>query len=302
MEEPAPTLKTSVLIVSYNCEPALRRCLEALEATQPREIFEILVVDKGSRDGSPLVDVDYPNVTVLRLPRNFGRTKARNIGARTAKGDYLLLLEPEIEVLPDTVATLTERLEAEPEAVAVCPLIVDSAGEPVSKIGPLPAPNDLYRAWAAGKSWEKMGCRCVPPDLLRSECAPVEYPDSRAVLVRSQFVRGMNYFDERYGEFGSDLELFRRVRGASRHILLLPSVKVITHGDEGLWSPDSAARTALVADYGIGIIGYSDKHFGWGAGLKVRLRMWFRALATLQLGLLTQLLGGQKIDGSQQAL
>ncbi len=302
MEEATPTLKTSVLIVSYNCEPALRRCLEALEASEQREIFEILVVDKGSRDGSGQVDLDFPRVNVLRLPRNFGRTKARNIGARTAKGDYLMLLEPEIEVRPDTVVRLTERLETEADAVAVCPLIVDEQAQPASRIGPIPRPEDLYGAWAAGQPWEAAGCRCVPPDLLESDCVPVEYADPRAVLVRSRFVRGMNYFDERYGEFGSDLELFARARGAGRRILLLPAVKVLTHGAEGLWSPDDAARTELAADYGAGIIGYAGKHFGWRAGLKLRLRIWLRALATFQLGLLGRLLGGQKIDGSQQAL
>ena len=86
--------RTSVLIVSHNSVAALRCCLDALLRTTDRQDVEILVVDKGSRDGSEQLDSDYPGVTFLRLPRNFGYTKALNIGTRTATGDYLFLLDP----------------------------------------------------------------------------------------------------------------------------------------------------------------------------------------------------------------
>src|SRR6476469_9014738 len=106
MEESAPALKITALILSYNSAAALRRCLTALEASQGREQLQILVVDCGSVDGSPTLDREFPGITIMRLPRNFGATKALNIGMRTAAADYIFMLAPEVIVEPGTVMAL----------------------------------------------------------------------------------------------------------------------------------------------------------------------------------------------------
>jgi hypothetical protein len=112
----------------------------------------------------------------------------------------------------------------------------------------------------------------------------------------------MNYLDERYGEFGSDLDLYTQARRASKPILLLPGARARYRPGEDIWSPaDSAGRTALSADYAQGIIAYTDKHYRWTAALRIRLRIWLKTIARLRFGLLNQMLNGQKIDGSQTA-
>lgn len=315
MDETQPEIKISVLIVSYNCATALRRCLDALERSVDRETIEILVVDNGSRDESGRLDEDFPEVTILRLPRNFGLTKARNIGIRTAKGEFLLLLDPDSELQPETISTLAARLDQETAAVAVCPLLADPRGDPVSQTGPLPTPDDLYLAWCEGEPWQHPlpATHTQPPGSLASDSIQVECPDPRAILVRRQFVKGMNYFDERYGHFGANLELFHQARRASKKILLLPGVRATTHCGAGLWVPTGDdARALLAADYGAGLIAYAGKHFGWKARMKLWFKMLFRAKMRVLWALLrmrdvgyhfsifTKLLAGQKIDGSQQ--
>lgn len=302
MEETQPPIKVTVLIVSYNCETALRRCLEALERTAGRELMEILVVDNGSEDESGHVDHDYPAVTVLRIPRNFGMTKARNIGVRTAKGDYILLLDPEVEVLPDTIPLLVARLEADTAAGAVCPTLVDSEGNIVSRTGKLPAPEDLYRWWREGEPYRKSlpGATVVAEAALESDALVAECPDPRAVLVRRLFIKGMNYFDEKYGQFGSNLELFVQVRRAGKKILQLKEARAICASGNDAWKPsNSAAEADFDADYASGIIAYTSKHYGWAAGLKLRILSILAALIRCRFGVLTRLVTGQKIDGSQ---
>src|SRR5271166_3531467 len=78
-EEPVGPRVTAVLI-SYNRAEALRRAIQALERSRDRDRLEILVVDNGSQDESPRLDIDYPEITLLRLPHHFGATKAMNIG------------------------------------------------------------------------------------------------------------------------------------------------------------------------------------------------------------------------------
>jgi len=293
MEETEPTLTTSVLIVSHNCVDTLRACIEALEASEEREDFEILIVDNGSRDGSGQLDSEFSDITVLRLPRNFGRTKARNIGTRTAKGEFLFLLDPEVRVEPHTIASLRDRLAKEEPTVAVCPLLNSPSGAPVSRAGLLPSPDDLYQAWASGRRWEEAVLPLLTTDEAAGELV-VGCPDPRAVLVRTRFVKGMNYFDERYGEFGSDLELYTQAYRASKRVVILGGVRAVAPEAGGEPVP-----TALIADYGNGIITYAEKHYGWVSGMKIRLKMLLRALFGFRLSLLVRLLSGYKVDGSQ---
>src|SRR6204780_5829661 len=123
-EQPAPSPKVTALVFSYDSAPALRRCLAALEGSNDRASIEILVVDCGSHDESAQLDSEFSNVTMLRLPRYFGRTKALNIGTRTAAGEYLFFMTPDVEVLPTTIQYLLARLGRAAETVQCCPLLV----------------------------------------------------------------------------------------------------------------------------------------------------------------------------------
>ena len=73
-----------MVVVSHDRVAELRRCLESLEKSEGRESLQIIVVDNGSRDGSARLDADFPRAQFIRLPKNFGLTKAMNIGWRAA--------------------------------------------------------------------------------------------------------------------------------------------------------------------------------------------------------------------------
>jgi hypothetical protein len=110
----------------------------------------------------------------------------------------------------------------------------------------------------------------------------------------------MNYFDERYGQFGSNLELVVQVKRAAKKIVLLFTAKAVCNPGDGVWQPaEAAAKADLDADYASGIIAYAGKHYGWAAALKLRILGILRALVTFRFGVLTRLISGQKIDGSQ---
>ena len=290
-ESVEPTPKTTVLLVSHNCLEALKASIAALEASEEREEFEVLVVDCGSHDGSATVDDEFPAVTVLRLPRNFGLTKARNIGVRTAKGEYLLLVEPGVELEPDVVVRLAGRMGDDHAVAAVAPLLVGPEGQPVSRGGPLPSPKKLAQAWKDCRPWRE----ALPPVEPQGEEQTLECLDPRAFLVRTQAVRGMNYFDERYGDFGSEIDFFTQAYKASKKLLLLPSVKARLGGA----AQDRRPVGEALVDYANGISAYTAKHYGLGAWLRVKLGFVLAALARLDIGLLLGILSGRIIDGSQ---
>jgi GT2 family glycosyltransferase len=282
VEEPLGP-RVSAILVGWNQVEPLRRAVAALERSIDRERLEILVVDLGSQDGSAQIDSEFPAIVILRLPHNFGATKAMNIGTRTAKADLVFYLSPDVEVAPDTVSKLADKLEADSDAAAVCPLLVDEEGKPASRIYKLPTKESF-----------KEDMQMVPIDVAQ-ESVNVEYPGRDAVLVRKQFVKGMNYFDERYGEYWADADLAMQIRRGLKKIRLYPSIRAVKHADT---SPD-ASKGLLAADRAGGAAAFIGKYHGFMAGLGFRIGAIFRALGHFDFKQLVALASGQKIDGSQ---
>ena len=282
-EQPAPQPKVTALIFSYDSAPALRRCLTALEGSNDRALIEILVVDCGSHDESPQLDSEFEGVTILRLPRYFGRTKALNIATRTAAGEHLFLLSPEVEVLPTTIPALLSRLDTDSEAAAVCPLLLDTESRPHAQFFGLPTPAT--------------GLELTPVTIDKAaQAVAVEYATFEAFLVRKYFIKGINYLDERYGEFWPDAELCYQIRRAGRKIQVLPQVTA-------LYTPHSpyseSSKNILDADRIHGLATYFSKHYGFMSGLLFRIKSILKALVTLRLSLFIALMSATKIDGSQ---
>lgn len=305
VEEAPAGPRATVIISAYNQAPALRRCLKALEASAERQSIEIIVMDNGSFDDTPEVEQEFPEVTFLRLPKYFGRTKALNIASRTAHADLLFYLSPEVEVTPPVVGALAACMEADPETLgAVCPLIVDADGNPEPVFFRLPTRAALYRVWAAGDGLE--------PEAIdhSAETVPVEYARFDAFMVTKYFVRGLNYLDERFGESWADAEVCWQIGRGAKKIVVLPQVKAIRHNPEAA-EPDrpKSVRAALSSDCGVGAAAFVAKHEGFAAGLLFRLRIIFTALGrtlTFQepgynFSLFTSLVSGQKVDGTQTA-
>lgn len=284
----------SVVIVTWNCIEALRRCLAALNASRQRERFEVLVIDAGSRDGCGQVDAEFSNVTVLRLPRNFGKTRARNIGVRTARAELILYLDPEVEVAPGTVMGLAATVESDSQSVAATPHLVDSSGEPTPIAGRFPDRAALAAA-----------CRTNADLPLGRGAGPVEIASDAALLVRKSFLRGMNFLDEkRFSEFWAELELFSRIQSAGKTVLIAADPATLHERQTSIRVPRSE-EALLAADRVAGAAAFISKHEGWAAGISFVAGQFFSALGIALrepgygLRLAMGILSGSRIDGTQ---
>ncbi len=282
-QETKPQPRVTALVVSYNNVEALRRCLTALESSRERETIELMVVDKGSRDGSANIDSEFPNLTMLRLPRNFGTTKALNVGMRTAAAEIVFFLIPEVEVQPDTITELANRLDADSDAVAVCPLL---DGDQFFK---LPAPG-------RGTAFEPLR---IPADSA-ADTVPVQAANFDAMMARKYFIRGINFLDEKYGEYWADADLCFHIRRAGKKVLALPRVTCAFNPRQEVF-PANALKV-LEADRMAGAARYFGKHYGFLSGIAIRLKAIFGALFSFRLGLFTAILSGRKVDGTQTEL
>jgi N-acetylglucosaminyl-diphospho-decaprenol L-rhamnosyltransferase len=270
--EPQPK-RVSIVIVSFNRAETLRKSLDILG-----DAHQILVVDNGSSDDSPRLDADYPAVRFIRLPKNFGLTKALNIGLRAADGEYVLFLHDDARISGGDVDRLAGFLEARADVGAVCPLLTDESGTPGPQVCSIPSPPAPDLVFRPAEGGEEILAECV---------------SGAAIMFRTFFLRALRQIDERYGNYGSIIDLCAQVRRASRKIVILRAVTAV---HEGLESP--LKKSALEGDRSAGTAVYLGKHYGFMAGMLYRIKAGMGGLVTFRFKVVAGAFSGEKIDGT----
>lgn len=265
--------RVSVVIVSFNRVESLRQSLAALG-----DAHQILVVDNGSKDGSANLDDEFPDVRFIRLPKNFGLTRAMNIGVRAADGEYVLFLHDDACIAGAAVTQLADFLEARQDVGAVCPLLVMDSALPAPQVRAQPKPSQPDPQLRPAEGGPEIAVDCV---------------SGAAIMFRMFFLRALRQIDERYGNYGNIIELCAQVRRASRKLLILRDVTAL---HEGLESPKSDG--ALEADRTTGTAEFLGKHYGFMAGLVYRIKAALGGLATFRFSAVGGALSNVKIDGS----
>ncbi len=110
-------MKVSIVVVSYNTRDLTLACLRSVFAETTAFPFEVIVVDNASSDGSAdAIAAELPGVKLVALEENVGFARANNLASGHATGEYLLLLNPDTEVLDRAVEELVAFADAHPEA------------------------------------------------------------------------------------------------------------------------------------------------------------------------------------------
>lgn len=221
---------TSIIIVAADSGASLRECVvRALASERP---IEVILVDNGSRDGVPQALARAyerdERVRVVYNHANLGFGPAVNVGARQARGDALLVLNPDCMLEPDTLSRMLDVRREHPDAGVIGAVVCDADGTP--------DPASRRRDPLLERSLNEMTGR-TKRDASRYEGVDVPGPIPGAVietenvsgalmlLSRAAFDR-LGGFDEGYFLHCEDLDLCRRARDAGYAVLLAGDVRV----------------------------------------------------------------------------
>ena len=213
----------SVIIVSYNSSALLIECVRnVLASTLP---IEVIVSDNGSTDCSvePLVDMAAADgrLRVLSNGRNLGFAAGNNAALPLARGDYVLFLNPDCIVRPDTLARMVAALTARPAAgMAGCLIRNADGSEERSCRRRIPTPGALL-----GRLF---GSTPRLDEPLPSAPVAVEAISGAFMLVRRTALERIGSFDEGYFMHWEDVDLCQRFQAAGLEVLFVPDVG-ITH-------------------------------------------------------------------------
>jgi len=258
----------SVVVVNWNTRELLRRCLGSIYATVPPISFDVIVVDNASEDGSAdMVAEQFPAAELIRSESNVGFSAGNNLGLRRASGRYVMLLNPDAELLPGAVREMVQFADAHPRVAVVGPKLLNADGS-LQKNGrtftslwrEVLGLTKLYRIWARFNRKADWGREDfdVP--------AQVDEVSGACMLVRKSVIDEVGLLDERFFMYYEEVDWCRRMKQARWEVHYLPSARIIHHWSAGAKKTGLlGSRIAFRSQYL-----YFRKHHGLPQALALR--------------------------------
>lgn len=221
----------AVVVVSWNCSALLTACLRSVLASTGNARYEVIVVDNASADDTVLMmRRDFPSVRLIANDANLGFAKANNMAFRCTSARYVLLLNPDAELLrPDTIDRLTAFMDGHPDVGAAGCMLLDVDGRWQTSAGYRPSPatiisNSLFLAQLSGNAIK--GLCLMRPAADAPETIDVDWVSGACMLVRRAAMDQAGMLDESFFMYGEDIEWAQRIAAAGWRITHLPRIQV----------------------------------------------------------------------------
>lgn len=227
----------SVLIVNWNTRDLLRACLASIYAHPPREPFEVIVVDNASSDGSAeMVRAEFPQVQVVGENSNLGYAKGNNSAFLRAKGDFLLTLNPDTEMLDDALQTSIDILREHPGYGCLGAKLIDRDGSTQASVRGFPTFRGIIgdlTGLARRYPNSRLGSYRLPAFDYEAE-QPAPQPMGTFLLFRKEALQAIGDvqqpFDENFPIFFNEVDLLYRLNLAGFPTLYSPRVRILHLG------------------------------------------------------------------------
>jgi len=253
------TAGIDIVIVNWNSGDQLRSCLASIDSES--YCSRVIVVDNGSTDNSlDLAQRTQLETTVLCEGKNHGFAKACNIGARHGDSEYLLFLNPDARLAPETLALCAAFLESDSGAdVGVLgPKLIDDHGKVQKGCARFPS---WWTYVSKGLGLGRVAPKWFPPVQLEEfdhlKTRDVDHVIGAAYLIRRHLFDELGGFDERFFVYLEDLDLSLRVRQAGWRVTYFAGAHAYHRGG-GVSEQVKAARLFYSLR---SRIAYAEKHF-----------------------------------------
>ncbi len=230
-------MKVTIIIPNYNGCHFMEPCLASLKK-QTYKDYQILVVDNASTDGTlEYVKEHYPEIEVIALKKNYGFSKAVNVGIRRSTTPYVILLNNDTTTDPYYIEEMVRTIEKSPRIFSVSskmiqmyhPQLIDSAG-------------DLYTltGWGVCRGVGRPVSNYTETDEVFSACAG-------AAIYRRQVFEKIGLFDEKHFAYLEDIDVGYRARIFGYRNLYCPTALVYHVGSGTSGSKYNSFKVRLSA-------------------------------------------------------
>lgn len=213
----------SVIIVTYNCEDFVDKCIKSVLKFLP-ENGEIIIIDNNSSDKTTEVLRKYDSSHVIKILEsevNLGFGKANNKASNVAEGEYLFLLNPDTELIEPVFERLINFYQSHQDMGVISPKLIGENGEVQAIAKKLPSILGAIKEYIFGinGAYEQY----VP---VGNNPVRVEAVYAAAVLIKKGLFEELGGFDEGFFMYYEDIDLCRRLKKRRKSVYYFPGVKV----------------------------------------------------------------------------
>lgn len=236
----------SIIIVPYKCKDQLDVTLEAVFNSRTKYKYEVIVLDNDSRDGTvEMVRAKYPQAILIEN-ENVGFAKANNKGMAMAKGEYLLLLNPDTKLASDNLEVMMDFMKSHPQVGIATSKLIKGNGEldwACRRMEPNPK-TSFYRLTGLQYIFPKKFGNYNVMDKSIDEETEIDACCGAYMMIPRKAYEAVGGFDESFFMYGEDLDLCRRYREAGFKIWYYP--KTMSYHYKGQ-SSKKASQKSLYA-------------------------------------------------------
>ncbi|KKS23415.1 MAG: Glycosyltransferase/rhamnosyltransferase [Candidatus Nomurabacteria bacterium GW2011_GWC2_41_8] len=225
-------IELSVVIVTYNSEKQIGLLLDSIYKDRGNIDLEVIVLDNNSADASLLVVRNHKTKPLcIQMGSNTGFSIAVNQGLKKAKGNYLLLLNPDTVVQKGTLKKLLDFAKNTSPFGAVSPRLLNPDGKPQASVYKFPTITN-----AIMKNF--FNCQnCFGKYLPDNRVQKVDVATMAAFLIPRTTFKMVGGLDEKYFMYYEDVDYCRRLHESKLPVYYLPSAKIKhVHGASGRFS------------------------------------------------------------------
>lgn len=225
-------MKLSIIIVNYKTAPLTAALVESLLKDDLPKGTEIIVVDNGSKDESvAFLRSDYPEITVIDNRENEGLAVGVNVGLAVAKGQYYLVLNPDMIALPGSVATLTTFMDEHADVGMAAGKLISPNGKLQYSCYRYYKPMTIvYRRTPLGRGARGKAAIAtfLMKDFTHAEVRDVDWLMGACLMVRREVVKKIGGMDKQFFLYFEDVDWCRRVWEAGFRVTYVPQA-VFSH-------------------------------------------------------------------------
>jgi GT2 family glycosyltransferase len=255
----------SVIVVTHNGREMALRTLRSAQAASGSASVEWLVVDSGSADGTPdAIEEEFDGIRVFRRD-NRGFAAGNNVALAEARGRYVLLLNPDVEIRSGTLGELVGAMDERPRLGLASVVQRDAAGDLQLSIRRFPSPlrslgEALFAAyWPVLRTYQELETR----ETRYEHEGRADWLVGAFLIARREAAQAVGPLDERFFLYSEEIDWCYRFWQAGWPVAHLPTMTV-THytGDR--------TRGDLMAQLSHSRLLFADKHYGWAKKLGIR--------------------------------
>ena len=241
----------SIVILNYKQKGLVKQCLKGIVTASPQLNYEIIVVDNDSADGclemvktmflpsaedinQPKLPIEkpliIPPIKTIAAPNNDGFAVGNNLGIKQASGKYVMILNPDIAIVPAALEKMHRFMEENPKVGVIGPKLINPDGSVQYSCRRFPGfLTPLYRRTIFGKlPFSKNPIsHYLMKDSDHNLIQDADWLFGACLLIRKSVLDQVGLFDQRFFMYFEDLDLCRRIWAAGFSVVYFSEVELV---------------------------------------------------------------------------